>query len=73
VLPQGLVLFPSNFYVSKAASLMYLVLAVLAHWDGFAMRYHLNHHYLVTKNYGSHVPVFDILFGTYAWENPKRE
>ena len=62
-------LFPVNFYVGKIVSLFYMILAVLAHWDGFeASRYHINHHYLVTKNYGSHIPIFDILLGTYQWE-----
>ncbi|ELR15188.1 fatty acid hydroxylase superfamily protein [Acanthamoeba castellanii str. Neff] len=65
----GYLLFPSNFYVGKAIALVYMVLAVLAHWEGFHLsRYHINHHYLVTKNYGSHVPIFDMLFGTYQWE-----
>jgi sterol desaturase/sphingolipid hydroxylase (fatty acid hydroxylase superfamily) len=62
----GYLIFPSNFFVGKAISLFYMVLAVLAHWEGYeASRYHINHHYLVTKNYGSHIPIFDILFGTF--------
>jgi len=65
----GHLLFPANFYVAKIVSLTYMVLAILAHWDGYHVsRYHINHHYLVTKNYGSHVPIFDMLFGTYQWE-----
>ncbi len=65
----GYLLFPANFFVGKAVSLLYMVLAVAAHWDGSEMsRYHLNHHYLVTKNYGSHIPLFDVLFGTYQWD-----
>ena len=133
----GYLLFPANFFVGKAVSLFYMVLAVAAHWDGSEMsRYHLNHHYLVrgrvvgarvdgscarectcvvrflrktffetmenklvfigsgcqvfcrlqsslhprhcnfysythsqvTKNYGSHIPMFDMLFGTYQWD-----
>ena len=45
------------------------MLAVAAHWEGNeTTRYHINHHYLVTKNYGSHIPMFDILFGTYQWD-----
>ncbi len=65
----GYLIFPANFYVGKAISLGYMVLAVLAHWDGFYLsRYHVNHHYLVTKNYGSHIPIFDIFFGTYQWD-----
>jgi len=65
----GYLIFPSNFYVGKIISLLYMILAVLAHWEGFELsRYHINHHYLVTKNYGSHVPIFDILFGTYQWK-----
>jgi sterol desaturase/sphingolipid hydroxylase (fatty acid hydroxylase superfamily) len=65
----GYLIFPSNFFVGKLISLLYLVLAVLAHWEGYeASRYHINHHYLVTKNYGSHIPIFDMLFGTYQYE-----
>jgi sterol desaturase/sphingolipid hydroxylase (fatty acid hydroxylase superfamily) len=65
----GYIIFPSNFFVGKAISLFYMVLAVLAHWEGYqASRYHINHHYLVTKNYGSHIPIFDILFGTFQWD-----
>ena len=66
----GYLIFPTNFFVGKASSLAYMVLAVLSHWDGFGLsRYHINHHYLVTKNYGSHIPLFDVLFDTYQWEN----
>lgn len=57
--------FPINWYVRSVVGLAYMLLAVLVHWDAFPLRYHINHHYLVTKNYGSHVPVFDMLFGTY--------
>lgn len=65
----GYLIFPSNFFVGKMASFIYMILAVFAHWEGFeASRYHINHHYLVVKNYGSHIPIFDILFGTYQWE-----
>jgi sterol desaturase/sphingolipid hydroxylase (fatty acid hydroxylase superfamily) len=65
----GYIIFPANFYVGKVISFAYMILAVLVHWDGFGLsRYHLNHHYLVTKNYGSHIPIFDIFFGTYQWE-----
>jgi hypothetical protein len=31
----GYLLFPSNFYVGKAISFFYMVLAVLAHWEGW--------------------------------------
>ena len=31
-------------------------------------KYHLQHHYLVVKNYGSHWPLFDVLFGTWQWD-----
>lgn len=62
----GYVLFPSNFYVGKAIGLGYMV---LVHWDGFyGSRFHINHHYLITKNYGSHFPFLDMFFGTYQWE-----
>lgn len=65
----GYVFFPANYYVGKVVSLGYMVLAVFAHWDGFDFsRYHINHHYLVTKNYGSHIPIFDIFFGTFQWD-----
>jgi len=64
-----MVVFPGNFFITKFLSLAYMCYAVLVHWDGFGgfSKYHLNHHYLVVKNYGSHVPIFDILFGTYEW------
>ena len=45
-----------------------MVLAVFVHWDGFFLRMHNNHHYLVTKNYGSHWPLFDMMFGTYHYD-----
>eukprot|EP01060_Flectonema_neradi_P026001 TRINITY_DN34851_c0_g1_i1.p1 TRINITY_DN34851_c0_g1~~TRINITY_DN34851_c0_g1_i1.p1 ORF type:complete len:312 (+),score=20.27 TRINITY_DN34851_c0_g1_i1:56-937(+) len=61
-------LFPCNFYLAKITSFMYMFLALLVHWDGFPYRYHLNHHYQVLYNYGSHWPIFDIMFGTYYWE-----
>eukprot|EP00386_Alphamonas_edax_P006654 GDKI01021482.1.p1 GENE.GDKI01021482.1~~GDKI01021482.1.p1 ORF type:complete len:326 (-),score=68.70 GDKI01021482.1:24-962(-) len=70
----GYVFFPSNFYAGKMVALVYMVFAILAHWDGWGSektgwgRYHINHHYLVTKNYGSHIPIFDIIFGTYQWD-----
>eukprot|EP01059_Diplonema_ambulator_P012156 TRINITY_DN22363_c0_g1_i1.p1 TRINITY_DN22363_c0_g1~~TRINITY_DN22363_c0_g1_i1.p1 ORF type:complete len:291 (+),score=46.20 TRINITY_DN22363_c0_g1_i1:58-930(+) len=63
-----MLLFPSNFFVAKFMAVVYMVLAVLAHWNAFPYRYHLNHHYKVTYNYGSHVPIFDMMFGTYYWE-----
>ena len=52
-------------YVRSVVGLLYMLLAVLVHWDFFPIRYHLNHHYHVTKNYGSHIPIFDWLFDTY--------
>lgn len=58
-------LFPINWHVRAVLGLLYMLLAVLVHWDFFPVRYHLNHHYYVTKNYGSHIPIFDMLFGTY--------
>jgi sterol desaturase/sphingolipid hydroxylase (fatty acid hydroxylase superfamily) len=62
-------LFPINFYWAKLLGFAYMIFAMLVHWDAFEFsRYHVNHHYLVTKNYGSHVPIFDMLFGTYAWD-----
>ena len=65
----GYMIFPTNFFVGKASSLIYMIIAVLSHWDGFGLsRYHINHHYLVTRNYGSHIPIFDIYFKTYQWE-----
>jgi sterol desaturase/sphingolipid hydroxylase (fatty acid hydroxylase superfamily) len=66
-------IFPINFTVAKVVSLAYMVFAVLVHWDAFARfdAYHLNHHYSVTKNYGSHFPIFDIFFGTYEWDSAK--
>lgn len=65
----GILIFPINFYAGKIVSLMYMVIAVFAHWDGwYFSRYHINHHYLVTKNYGSHIPIFDMMLGTYQWE-----
>ena len=60
-------IFPIDFRVAKIIGFSYMIIAVLVHWDFFPYRYHLNHHYLVTKNYGSHWPIFDILFGTYQW------
>ena len=40
----GYLLFPANFYVGKAISLAYMILAILVHWDGFSgSRYHINH------------------------------
>ena len=64
-----ILVFPCNFYVNKIMGFGYMIFAVLVHWDHFEFsRYHLNHHYLVTKNYGSHWPIFDILFGTYQKE-----
>ena len=55
--------------VSKIMGFGYMIFAVLVHWDHFTFsRYHLNHHYLVTKNYGSHWPLFDMFFNTYQWE-----
>eukprot|EP00937_MAST-01D_sp_MAST-1D-sp2_P004126 g4126.t1 len=64
-----LLLFPINFYVAKLLSFGYMLLAVFVHWDAFPMRYHLNHHYLVAANFGSHIPIFDMFFGTYHWAN----
>ena len=64
-----MMMFPINYWVSKVAGLIYLVVAVAAHFDGVPFRYHLYHHYLVTKNYCSHIPIFDILFGTYQWND----
>eukprot|EP00932_Pfiesteria_piscicida_P006857 SRR837773.16827.p1 GENE.SRR837773.16827~~SRR837773.16827.p1 ORF type:complete len:282 (-),score=81.98 SRR837773.16827:26-775(-) len=63
-------LFPINHFVAKILGLIYMLYAVLVHWDAFSWfsQYHLNHHYLVVKNYGSHIPIYDILFGTYQWE-----
>ena len=66
-------LFPCNFYVAKFTSFLYMFLALLVHWDGFPYRYHLNHHYQVVYNYGSHWPIFDIMFGTYYWGDTKKE
>lgn len=63
-----LFLFPIDFRVGKILGFMYMIYAILVHWDFFPVRYHLNHHYLVTKNYGSHWPIFDMLFGTYQAE-----
>lgn len=57
--------FPINFYARLIVSFGYMVLAIFAHWDAFPYKYHLNHHYKVVKNYGSHIPIFDIIFGTY--------
>ncbi|KAJ3408907.1 Cholesterol 25-hydroxylase-like protein [Chytridiales sp. JEL 0842] len=66
----GFLIFPINFYVGKAIGLVYMVLAVCVHWDGFPYsRYHINHHYLIKVNYGSHIPIFDMFFGTYQWED----
>eukprot|EP01084_Bolivina_argentea_P108960 194751_1 len=58
-------IFPINFYLKTFISLVYMIIAVLVHWDGFPWKYHLNHHYKVVKNYGSHIPIFDVFFGTY--------
>lgn len=58
-------LFPINWYVRSTLGLLYMLLAVLVHWDFFPIRYHLDHHYYVVKNYGSHWPIFDMFFGTY--------
>lgn len=60
-----MIMLPLNFSVVKSVSFLYMVSAVFLHWDGFPIRYHLQHHYLVVKNYGSHIPVFDIIFGTF--------
>ena len=62
-------LFPSHWIAVKVVSFAYMLFAVLVHWDAFhtVSAYHLNHHYLVTKNYGSHIPIFDMIFGTYQW------
>lgn len=60
--------FPINFYVKNVIGLGYMIFAVLVHWNKFPFRYHLNHHYKVVKNYGSHIPVFDMFFGTYHYE-----
>lgn len=60
-----MVLFPLNYHVAVTIGLLYMILAVLVHWDGFPIKYHLNHHYAVVKNYGSHVPLFDMFFNTY--------
>lgn len=66
-----LLFFPSNFFVAKIVSLVYMLYSLLVHWDWFhrVSSYHLNHHYCVTKNYGSHIPIFDMLFGTYQWDD----
>ena len=61
-------IFPIDFRVNKILGFVYMLYAVLVHWEAFPVRYHLNHHYLVTKNYGSHWPIFDMMFGTYQWE-----
>lgn len=47
--------FDLSRYSRSVIGLLYMLLAVLVHWDFFPIRYHLNHHYYVTKNYGSHV------------------
>ena len=60
--------FPVNWYAEKAIGFFYMMLAVLVHHDKFPLKYHLQHHYLVVKNYGSHWPLFDMLFGTWQWE-----
>jgi len=59
--------FPIHMWAFRIVGFLYMMLAVLVHWDAFPMRYHLNHHYCVIKNYGSHIPLFDIFFGTYQW------
>ena len=65
----GYILFPTNYYVGKFIGFSYVIFAVLVHWDGFDFsRFHINHHYLVTKNYGSHFPFLDMFFGTYQWD-----
>jgi len=61
-----IVIFPSNYYLYRLLGMSYMILAVLVHWDFFPLRYHLNHHYMVVKNYGSHWSLFDRMFGTYA-------
>lgn len=60
-----MLLFPVNWYLRSVLGLGYMLFAVLVHWDFFPVRYHLNHHYYVVKNYGSHWPLFDMFFGTY--------
>jgi sterol desaturase/sphingolipid hydroxylase (fatty acid hydroxylase superfamily) len=60
--------FPINFYAEKLIGFAYMMLAVLVHHDNFPLKYHLQHHYLVVKNYGSHWPLFDMLFGTWQWD-----
>lgn len=63
-----LMLLPINFWVLRVVGFMYAILAVLVHWDGFVWsRYHLNHHYLIAHNFGSHIPIFDMFFNTYYW------
>jgi sterol desaturase/sphingolipid hydroxylase (fatty acid hydroxylase superfamily) len=66
-----ILLFPSNFYAAKGWSLFYMLWAVLVHHHGFAERFHemhLGHHHFINKNFGSHFPFFDMIFGTYSWE-----
>jgi len=65
------VFYPCNYMVLKFVQLVFMILAIFAHWDDFPYRYHLNHHYYVTNNFGSHVPIFDWLFGTLNMKPPK--
>ena len=60
--------FPVNWHAEKLVGFGYMMLAVLVHHDKFPLKYHLQHHYLVVKNYGSHWPLFDVLFGTWQWD-----
>ena len=60
-------LFPCNYYLGKLIDLAYMILAVFVHFDKFPFKYHVNHHYLVNKNFGSHIPIFDLLFDTYGY------
>ena len=63
------ILTPIDFRVAKLMGFAYLVLALLVHHDQFTWsRYHQNHHYLVVKNYGSHIPMFDWYFNTWQVE-----
>jgi sterol desaturase/sphingolipid hydroxylase (fatty acid hydroxylase superfamily) len=65
----GYLVFPSHFYTTKAISLLYMVASVVVHWEGWELtRYHINHHYMVTKNFGGFVPFYDMILGTYQWE-----
>jgi sterol desaturase/sphingolipid hydroxylase (fatty acid hydroxylase superfamily) len=60
-----MVFFPIHIWAFRIIGFLWLIIALFAHWDGFPMRFHLNHHYVVIKNYGSHLPFFDMFFGTY--------